>query len=98
LADSVYPNANAPGGDGSEIGAYETQSGGGCLPEAIPPNPQPSTTEDNSVDVDLRGEYGQNTNLVFTVTAPAHGSLGPITNLTCTPGLKMVCTAKVKYT
>jgi CSLREA domain-containing protein len=97
LADSVYQNA--PGGDGSEIGAYETQSGGGCLPEAISPDPQPSTSEDTAVEVTLRGEYAQNTNLTFTVTPPAHGSLGPITALDCQfVSLKTVCTAKVIYT
>lgn len=35
LADSVYPNA--AGGDGSDIGAFEVQTGGGCLPLAVPP-------------------------------------------------------------
>ena len=97
LAESVY--GNAAGGDGSDIGAYEVQSGGGCLPEAIPPSPQPSTTEDNAVVVTLRGEYSQpNTQLIFTVTSPAHGSLGPISASSCGGALKTVCTATVTYT
>ena len=38
LADAIYPNAASPG-NGSDIGAYETQTGGGCLPLAVPPAP-----------------------------------------------------------
>src|SRR5205085_2244099 len=46
FADAIFPNA--VGGDGSDIGAFETQAGGGCVPEAQSPNPQPTTNEDNS--------------------------------------------------
>src|SRR5205085_4083018 len=55
FADAVYPNAL--GGDGSDIGAYETQSAGGCVPTAVPPSPQPSTAEDTPVGITLTGTY-----------------------------------------
>jgi CSLREA domain-containing protein len=97
LADSVYPNAT--GGDGSDIGAYETQSGGGCVPDAIEPNPQPSTNEDNAVVVQLKGTYSQNTNLTFSISqSPANGSLGSISAANCVFTVLMTCTATVTYT
>src|SRR3989441_6741713 len=74
LADSVYPNA--VGGDGSDIGAYETQTGGGCIPTAVPPSPQPSTNEDVGINsITLTGTYSQNFNLNFTITQrPSHAT------------------------
>ncbi|PYS72893.1 MAG: hypothetical protein DMF73_07170 [Acidobacteria bacterium] len=66
FADTVY--SNAVGGDGSDIGAYETQSAGGCVPTAVPPAVQPTTTsEDTPVGITLTGTYSQNTNLSFTI-------------------------------
>ena len=68
FADAVYPNA--VGGDASDIGAYETQSAGGCVPTAIAPSPAPSTNEDTPVGITLTGTYSQNTNLSFSITQP----------------------------
>ncbi len=71
LADAIYPNA--AGGDGSDIGAYETQTGGGCQPLAVPPSPQPSTNEDTQVTITLKGTYSQNFPLTFVITQqPGH--------------------------
>src|SRR5437660_985242 len=53
LSDSVYPNA--VGGDGSDIGAFESQNAGGCLPTAQGPSPNPSTNEDTQVTITLKG-------------------------------------------
>jgi len=96
LADGVYPNA--PGGDGSDIGAYETQTGGGCLPQAIAP-PPPTTNEDTPVTIALEGQYSQNTPLTFSITAsPANGTLGAISAPVCNFTTFMDCTATVQYT
>jgi CSLREA domain-containing protein len=101
LADAIYPNAASPG-NGSDIGAYETQTGGGCQPTAVPPAPQPSTNEDTPTvppSITLTGTYSQNFALTFAITqSPAHGSLGPISAPSCIFGLSMVCTATVIYT
>src|SRR5437588_761973 len=78
FADAIFPNA--VGGDGSDIGAFETQAGGGCVPEAQSPNPQPTTNEDNSVSVQLKAVYSQNVQMTFSIdTPPTSGSLGLIT-------------------
>ena len=98
LADSVYPNA--AGGDGSDIGAYESQSAGGCLPTAIPPATAPSTNEDVPVTITLTGTFSQNTPLTFIISQqPAH-SLAPLTpgSPNCVFNLSMTCTATVSYT
>ncbi len=72
LADAVYPNASSPGGpgaDGSDIGAFEVQTGGGCLPLAVPPAIDPTVTnEDTAVVITLTGTYSQNTPLTFSIT------------------------------
>ena len=98
FADAVYPNA--VGGDGSDIGAVETQSAGGCVPTAIPPAVQPTTTsEDTPVLITLTGTYSQNVPLTFSITqSPANGALGPISAPNCTFNLSMTCTATVTYT
>jgi large repetitive protein len=96
LADGVYPNAT--NGDGSDIGAYETQSGGGCLPTAVPPATQTTTSEDTSVVITLTGQYSQNTNLSFSITqSPTNGTLGSINAPNCVFNLSMTCTATVTY-
>ena len=96
ISDSVY--GNAIGGDGSDIGAFETQSGGGCLPEAVAP-PLQTVNEDASVIVPLKGHYAQNTPLTFTISqSPANGSLGSISAPNCVFNLSMTCTATVTYT
>jgi CSLREA domain-containing protein len=101
FADAVYANAAAPG-DGSDIGAFETQSAGGCVPLAIAPSPAPSTNEDNAVVITLKGTYSQNINLSFAITQnPAIGQLGAISAPNCVydnPNLLMTCTATVTYT
>ncbi|HWW77182.1 MAG TPA: Ig-like domain-containing protein, partial [Pyrinomonadaceae bacterium] len=99
LADTVFPNA--AGGDGTDIGALETQSGGGCLPTAIPP--APSTNEDTqSGDITLTGTYSTNTPLTFTVTQnPGHGTLTPLSAPVCNYDNSIplnTCTATLKYT
>ncbi len=97
LADAVYPNA--AGGDGSDIGAYETQTGGGCQPTAVPPSPQPSTNEDTQVTITLKGTYSQNFPLTFVITQqPGHAisNLVP-TGTTCTFTTFTECTATVSY-
>jgi hypothetical protein len=97
FADAVYPNA--AGGDGSDIGAYETQSAGGCVPTAVPPSPAPSTNEDTPVTMTLTGTYSQNVNLTFAITQnPTIGQLGAISAPNCTFTLSMTCTATVTYT
>ena len=98
FADAVYPNA--VGGDGSDIGAVETQSAGGCVPTAVPPAVQPTTTsEDTPVQITLTGTYSQNTPLTFSITqAPANGALGAISAPNCNFNLSMTCTATVTYT
>jgi CSLREA domain-containing protein len=97
LADAVYPNA--VGGDGSDIGAYETQSAGGCVPLAVPPSPAPSTNEDTPVTMTLTGTYSQNINLSFAITQnPAIGQLGAISAPNCVFNLSMTCKATVTYT
>ncbi|HEY0350177.1 MAG TPA: Calx-beta domain-containing protein, partial [Pyrinomonadaceae bacterium] len=98
FADAVYPNA--VGGDGSDIGAYETQSAGGCVPTAVPPAVQPTTTsEDTPVQITLTGTYSQNVPLTFSITqTPANGALGPISAPNCNFNLSMTCTATVTYT
>ena len=97
FADAIFPNA--AGGDGSDIGAFETQAGGGCVPEAQPPNPQPTTNEDTAVTVQLKAVYSQNVNMTFSISqSPANGTLGPITNTSCTFNLSTTCTANVQYT
>ncbi|PYS45741.1 MAG: hypothetical protein DMF68_21340 [Acidobacteria bacterium] len=99
LADSVYPNA--AGGDGTDIGAYESQSGGGCVPLAIAPNPQPSTNEDTAVIVTMTGTFSQNTPLTFTVTQqPSHGALSNQASPNCSfdAGTSTnTCTATIQY-
>src|SRR5207253_1448688 len=99
LADSVYPNAASPG-DGSDIGAYETQTGGGCIPTAVPPNPQPSTNEDVAINsITMTGTYSQSTNLTFTVTQnPSHGALSNFSAPNCVFTTFKTCTETVKYT
>jgi len=98
LADAIYPNAASPG-NGTDIGAVEVQTGGGCQPVAVPPNPQPSTNEDTQVTITLKGTYSQNFPLTFTITqSPAHGSLGPISAPVCNFNLSETCTATVNYT
>jgi CSLREA domain-containing protein len=98
LADAIYPNA--AGGDGSDIGAYETQSGGGCLPLAVPPAPPPSTNEDTQVTITLTGTYSQNFPLTFTITQqPAHATATLVpTAPVCVFALSMTCTSTVSYT
>jgi len=98
LADSVYPNA--AGGDGSDIGAYETQTGGGCLPLAVPPNPQPSTNEDTPVVITLTGTYSQNFALTFSITQqPGHSTANLVPSAAnCTFTTFMTCTSTVSYT
>ena len=98
FADGVYPNA--AGGDGSDIGAFETQSAGGCLPTAIPPAPAPTTNEDASVVITLTGTYSQpNTPLTFTITQqPANAPALTPSAANCPPGgLSQTCTATVTY-
>jgi CSLREA domain-containing protein/fimbrial isopeptide formation D2 family protein len=99
LADSVYPNA--VGGDGSDIGAFETQSGGGCVPLAIGPSPQPSTPEDPSsaLSITLTGTYSQNTPLSFIITQqPGNGATLTPSAPVCNFNLSMTCTSMVSYT
>jgi CSLREA domain-containing protein len=97
FADSVYPNA--VGGDGTDIGALETQSGSGCLPLAFPPASPTTTAEDTPVTIQLKGTYSQNTALSFTITdQPDHGSLGAISAPVCTGTTPQNCTADVQYT
>lgn len=99
LADSVYPNA--VGGDGSDIGAFETQSGGGCVPLAIGPSPQPSTPEDpaSPLTITLKGTYSQNTTLSFVITQqPGNGAALTPTAPVCTFNLSTTCTSTVNYT
>jgi len=99
LADSVYPNA--VGGDGSDIGAFETQSGGGCVPLAIGPSPQPSTPEDppSALSITLTGTYSQNTPLSFIITQqPGNGATLTPTAPVCNFSLSMTCTSTVSYT
>lgn len=97
FADAVYPNA--VGGDGSDIGAYETQSAGGCVPVASGPSPAPSTNEDTPVVITLTGTYSQNVNLSFAITQnPTIGLLGAISAPNCVFNLSMTCTATVTYT
>jgi CSLREA domain-containing protein len=97
FADSVYPNAT--GGDGSDIGAYEAQAAGGCLPTAVPPNPPPSTNEDTPVVITLTGTYSQNVALSFTITQnPTIGQLGSLSAPNCNFNLSMTCTSTVTYT
>jgi CSLREA domain-containing protein len=96
LADGIYPNA--AGGDGSDIGAFETQTGGGCQPVAVPPNPQPSTNEDTPVIITLTGTYTQNFPLTFTITQqPAHAPALTPTAPNCVFTLSMTCTSTVSY-
>jgi CSLREA domain-containing protein len=105
LADSVYPNA--VGGDGSDIGAYETQTGGGCLPLAVPPSPQPSTLEDTPVVITLTGTYSQNFALTFSITQqPGHSTANLVPSaancafaiVSPNPQPFMTCTSTVSYT
>ena len=97
FANSVYPNA--VGGDGTDIGSYESQTGGGCLPVALPPNPQPSATEDTPTTVTLTATYWQNTQLTFTISqAPAHGLVGTPSLANCTFTTFTTCTSMVLYT
>jgi CSLREA domain-containing protein len=100
FADAVYPNAT--GGDGSDIGAYETQSAGSCVPTAVAPVPAPSTSEDTPVTITLTGTYGTNTPLTFSITQnPTIGTLGSISAPNCNfdgGTLIMTCTATVQYT
>jgi CSLREA domain-containing protein len=98
LADAIYPNA--AGGDGSDIGAYETQSGGGCLPLAVPPAPPPSTNEDTQVTITLKGTYSQNFPLTFAITQqPGHATANLVpAGTTCTFTTFTECTATVSYT
>jgi len=98
LADAIYPNA--AGGDGSDIGAYETQSGGGCLPLAVPPSPPPSTNEDTQVTITLKGTYSQNSPLTFAITQqPGHATANLVpAGTTCNFTTFTECTATVSYT
>ena len=98
LADSVYPNA--VGGDGSDIGAYETQTGGGCLPLAVPPAPAPATNEDTPVVITLTGTYSQNFALTFSITQqPVHSTANLVPSAaSCTFTTFMTCTSTVSYT
>jgi CSLREA domain-containing protein len=99
LADSVYPNA--VGGDGSDIGAFETQSGGGCVPLAIGPSPQPSTPEDppSALTITLTGTYSQNTPLSFIITQqPGNGATLTPSAPVCNFNLSTTCTSSVSYT
>ena len=98
LADSVYPNA--AGGDGSDIGAYETQTGGGCLPLAVPPAPAPATNEDTPVVITLTGTYSQNFALTFSITQqPVHSTANLVPSAaSCTFTTFMTCTSTVSYT
>jgi CSLREA domain-containing protein len=96
LADAVYPNAT--GGDGSDIGAYEVQSGGGCLPLAIAPTPAPTTNEDTPVVITLTGTYAQNTPLTFTITQqPGHSAALVPSAPNCVFTTSMTCTSTVTY-
>ncbi|HVQ38409.1 MAG TPA: Ig-like domain-containing protein, partial [Pyrinomonadaceae bacterium] len=99
LADSVYPNASGAGADGSDIGAYETQSGGGCLPLAVPPAVDPTVTdEDTPVVITLTGTYSQNTPLTFAITQqPAHAPVLVPSSVTCNFTTVQTCTATVNY-
>src|SRR5207249_3652572 len=82
FADAIFPNA--VGGDGSDIGALEIQAGGGCVPTAESPNPQPTTNEDNPVTVQLKAVYSQNVQMTFSISQnPANGVLGSIQNTSC---------------
>ncbi|MDT5060593.1 MAG: trimeric autotransporter adhesin, partial [Acidobacteriota bacterium] len=97
LSDAFYPNAT--GGDGTDIGALETQTGGGCVPVAIPPSPAPSTNEDTQVTITLKGTYSQNSPLTFVITQqPTHGSTLTPAGTTCTGTAPNNCTATVSYT
>ncbi len=97
FADTVFPNA--VGGDGTDMGAFETQAGGGCVPDAQSPNPQPTTNEDSPVTVQLKAVYSQNVQMTFSISqSPANGTLGAITNTSCTFNLSTTCTADVQYT
>jgi hypothetical protein len=98
FADAIFPNA--AGGDGSDIGALETQAGGGCVPTAQSPNPQPTTNEDAPVTVQLKAVYSQNVQMTFSISqSPANGVLGPIQNTSCSfINLSTTCTADVQYT
>ena len=96
LSDSVYPNAT--GGDGSDIGAYETQSGGGCLPLAIAPATQ-VTDEDTPVTITLTATFSQNSPLTFSISqAPAHGTTGAPSAAVCNFTTFTTCTSTVLYT
>src|SRR6185295_14033400 len=95
FADAVYPNA--AGGDGSDIGAVETQSAGGCVPTAVASST--STNEDTAKLITLTGTYSQNIPLTFSITQnPTIGLLSAISNTQCTFNLSMTCTADVTYT
>jgi hypothetical protein len=98
LADAVYPNAAAPG-DGTDIGSFESQSGGGCIPQAVAPSPAPSTNEDTQVTITLKGTYAQNTVLTFTITQqPGHGTALVPTAPVCNFTSFQTCTSTVSYT
>jgi len=57
------------------------------------------TTEDTPVQVTLRGGDPDTCDLTFALsTAPAHGSVGPITNQPCSPGSPNTDQALVTYT
>ena len=96
----LRPNGDANSNARCDIGAYETQTGGGCLPLAVPPSPPPSTNEDTAVVITLKGEYSQpSPNLTFAITqSPSNGSLGSVSAANCTFSLIMTCTATVTYT
>jgi CSLREA domain-containing protein len=103
LSDTVYPNASSPGGpaaDGSDIGAFEVQTGGGCLPLAVPPAVDPTVTnEDTAVVITLTGTYAQNTPLTFTITdQPDHGGALTPSAANCTFTTFQTCTSTVTYT
>jgi CSLREA domain-containing protein len=94
FADTVYPNA--AGGDGSDIGAFETQSASGCVPVATPVSA--STNEDNPVAITLTGTFAQNAALTFTITeqpanAPALTPSAPV----CSGSGPVTCQATVNY-
>jgi uncharacterized repeat protein (TIGR01451 family) len=98
LSDTVYPDA--VGGDASDIGAFEIQAAGGCIPVAVPPAPAPSTDQDTPVVITLTGTYSQNTALSFTITQqPGHstGALVPGAP-SCVFTSSMTCTSTVNYT
>ena len=74
---------------------------GGGTP-GVPPNAvagSASTTEDTPVLITLNGNDADTCELIFSVAAaPAHGSLGAITNQTCTNGTPKTDRATVTYT